>query len=85
MLRAQAQRSGPDDRIEVSVAANGLRRTYWCEGIRTATVYLMAGRWWLRRYFGPEDSDSVRHECGSLASGEKLAIRHTLGLVEPHA
>jgi hypothetical protein len=34
-----------DDRIEISVGPNRLRRTYCCEGVRTATVYLMAGRW----------------------------------------
>lgn len=74
-----------DDRLEISIGANGLRRTYCCEGIRTAAVYQMAGRWWVRCYFGPEDSDSVRHECGSPASGEKIAIRHTFRLVDPHA
>jgi hypothetical protein len=62
-----------DDRIEVSIGPNGLRRTYCCEGIRTATVYRMAGRWWVRCYFGPDDSDSVRYECGTPDSGEATA------------
>jgi hypothetical protein len=74
-----------DHRIEISMGPNGLKRTYSAEGIRTATVYPLAGRWWVRCYFGPDDSDSVRSECGTAASGETIAIRHTLRLVECRA
>lgn len=81
MLRNQQQPS--DDRIEVSVGPNGLKRTYCAEGIRTATVYPLAGRWWVRLYLGPDDSDSVRHECGTASGGDRIAIRHTLQLTAP--
>jgi hypothetical protein len=71
--------------IEISVGPSGLKRTYCAEGIRTATVYPLAGRWWVHCYFGPDDADSVRQACVTAASGEAIAIRHTLHLVEPHA
>ncbi len=72
-----------DDVIEVSAGPKGLKRTYWCEGIHTATVYFMAGRWWVRCYYGPDEYN--QHDCGTPNSGDHIAIRHTLRLTRQPA